>query len=158
MSEEIEKRAAEFGTKKMRLEELRIAPEIGQRKSRWSPGLLRKVSEVEVRAANKRMVVRIEEDTGETIGWRYPDVTIGSQKINITQEDAKKIANTEVDIPDDAVFDSVRLLKRGSVGYTYTVKWDHVVNGIPVEGDFLVVKINPETGEVTSVIKNWSVL
>lgn len=158
MSEEIEKRAAEFATKKMRLEELRIAPEIGQRKSRWSPGLLRKVSEVEVRAANKRMVVRIEEDTGETIGWRYPDVTIGSQKINITQEDAKKIANTEVDIPDDAVFDSVRLLKRGAVGYTYTVKWDHVVNGIPVEGDFLVVKINPETGEVTSVTKNWSVL
>lgn len=158
MSEEIEKRAAEFVTKKMRLEELRIAPEIGQRKSSWSPGLLRKVSEVEVRAANKRMVVRIEEDTGETIGWRYPDVTIGSQKINITQEDAKKIAKTEVDIPDDAVFDSVRLLKRGAVGYTYTVKWDHVVNGIPVEGDFLVVKINPETGEVTSVTKNWSVL
>ena len=158
MSEEIEKRAKEFVTKKLRLEELRVTPEIGRKKSRWSPGLLKKVSEVEVRTADKRMVVRIEEDTGETVGWRYSDVTIASQKVKITKEDALKIAENEVEMPDDAVFDSIRLLKRGAVGYTYTVKWNHVVDGIPVDGDFIVVKINPETGEVTSVTKNWSVL
>ena len=158
MSEEIEKRAKEFVTKKLRLEELRVTPKIGRKKSRWSPGLLKKVSEVEVRTADKRMVVRIEEDTGETVGWRYSDVTIASQKVKITKEDALKIAENEVEMPDDAVFDSIRLLKRGAVGYTYTVKWNHVVDGIPVDGDFIVVKINPETGEVTSVTKNWSVL
>jgi hypothetical protein len=157
MTEEIEKRATEFAAKKMRLDERRAAPEVGERRSRWSPGLLKRVSDVEVRSTEKRMVVRIEEDTGETVGWRYPDVTIGSQRVNITQEEAKRKAEKEVDVPEDAVFESTRLLRRGSAGYTYSVRWGHAVDGIPVEGDFLVVKINPETGEVTSVTKNWSV-
>lgn len=158
MTEEIEKRATEFAAKKMRLDERRAAPEVGERRSRWSPGLLKRVSDVEVRSPEKRMVVRIEEDTGETVGWRYPDVTVGSQRVNITQEEARRKAEEEVDIPEDATYESTRLLRRGSAGYTYSVRWGHVLDGIPVEGDFLVVKINPETGEVTSVTKNWSVL
>jgi hypothetical protein len=33
-----------------------------------------------------------------------------------------------------------------------------VVDDILVEGDFIVVKINPETKDVISATKNWSVI
>jgi len=164
MSEEIEKKAKEFARKKMHLRSRRATPKVSRKKSRWSPGLLKKVSEIELettneRARSKRMVVRIEDDTGDTIGWRYSDVAIGAKKVKITEEDALQIAKTELEeIPEDAKLDSVRLLNRGTAGFTYNVRWNHIVEDIPVEGDFLVVKINPETGEVTSVTKNWSVL
>lgn len=56
------------------------------------------------------------------------------------------------------MFDSIELLDRGSLGFIYYVKWNHNIDDIPVEGDFLSVKINPETKEVISVTKNWSVI
>jgi hypothetical protein len=153
-----EEKAKELATKKLRLKERRIAPEIGEKKSRWSPGLLRKISEVEVRAAEQSMVARIDEETGEAVGWRYPGRTIGSKAVKLTEEEAIKIAKSEVEVPEDAVFESVEFLDRGAPGVTCFVRWKHVVDDTPVEGDFIVVKINPETKDVISATKNWSVI
>lgn len=160
MSQEkkIEEKVKKLATKKLRLRGKKIAPEIGEKTSRWSPGLLRKISEVEVRAAEQSIVARIDEETGETVGWRYPGRTIGSKVVKLTEEEAIKIAKSEVEVPEDAVFESVELLDRGAVGLTFFVRWKHVVGGIPVEGDFIVVKINPETKAVISTTKNWSVV
>ena len=160
MSQEkkIEKKVKELATKKLRLREKRIAPEIGKKTSRWSPSLLRKISEVEVRAAEQSIVARIDEETGETVGWRYPGRAIGSKVVKLTEEEAIKIAESELVVPEDAVFESVELLDRGAPGLTYFVRWKHVVSGIPVEDDFIVVKINPETKAVISTTKNWSVV
>jgi hypothetical protein len=154
----IEEKAKELATKKLRLREKRIAPEIGEKTSRWSPGLLRKISEVEVRAAEQSIVARIDEETGETVGWRYPGRTIGSRVVKLTEEEAIKIAKSEVEVPKDAVFESVEFLDRGAPGLTCFVRWKHVIDDIPVEGDFIVVKINPETKAVISTTKNWSVI
>lgn len=154
----IEEMAKELATKKLRLREKRIAPEIGEKTSRWSPGLLRKISEVEVRAAEQSIVARIDEETGETVGWRYPRRTIGSRVVKLTEEEAIKIAKSELEVPNDAVFESVEFLDRGAPGLTCFVRWKHVIDDIPVEGDFIVVKINPETKAVISATKNWSVI
>jgi hypothetical protein len=156
--DKIVRKAKEVATEKLRLKERRIAPEIGETKSRWSPGLLRTISEVEVRAAEQSIAVRIDEETGETIGWRYPDRTIGSRAVNLTEEEAIGIAKSEVEVPEDAVFESVEFLDRGAPGLTCFVRWKHVVDDILVEGDFIVVKINPETKDVISATKNWSVI
>jgi len=155
---QIEEKAKVLAVRKLRLEETRVAPEIGEKKSMWVPGLLRKVSEVEVRAAEQSVVARIDEETGETLGWRYPKRAIGSPIIKLTEEEAIRIARSEVDIPGDAQLDGVELLGRGAAGSVYIVKWKHVVDGIPVEGDFVAVKINPETKEIISVTSNWSVI
>lgn len=154
----IEEKAKELALRKLRLEKVRATPEIEEKRSRWVPGLLKKVSEVEMRAAEQSIIVRIDEETGEAVGWRYPDKKIGSEVVKLTKEDAIKIATSEVEIPVDAELDSVELLDRGAPGLTYFVRWKHTIEGIPVEGDFILVKINPETGAVISVTKNWSVV
>ena len=156
--ENLEKKAKKIAIKRLNLEEKRISPEIGQKKSKWSPGLLRNIVNIEVRAAEKSILTRFDEKTEEIIGWRYPDRSIGSKDVKINKDEALDIAKSEVDIPHDAVFDSIDLLDRGSPGLIYYVKWNHYIDDIPVEGDFLSVKINPETKEIISVTKNWSVI
>jgi hypothetical protein len=154
--DKIMEKAKEIAIAKLRLAEKRAVPEIREFKSSWSPGLLRKIAEVEVRAAEQSIVARIDEDTGETVGWRYPERTIGGRVIKLTEEEAVRIAKSEIEIPDDAILESVEFVNRGSPGFSCLVKWKHVVNNIPVEGDFVVVKINPETKAVISATKNWS--
>lgn len=156
--ENLEKKAKEIAIKRLKLEDKRISPEIGEKKSKWSPGLLRMIVNIEVRAAKESILTRFDEKNEEVIGWRYLDRSIGSKVVKINKDEALEIAKSEVDIPDDAVFDSIDLLDRGSPGLIYYIKWNHFVDDIPVEGDFLSVKINPETTEVISVTKNWSVI
>lgn len=154
----IEEKAKALAIQKLKLEAARVSPEIGETKSFWVPGVLRKVSEVEVRAAEQSVVARIDAETGETLGWRYPKRAISSPIVKLTEEEAIRIARSEVEIPSDAQLDGVELLNRGVTGSVYIVKWKHVVDGIPVEDDFIAVKINPETKEVVSATKNWSVI
>jgi hypothetical protein len=104
------------------------------------------------------MIARIDEETGEVIGWRYPHRPSGSKAVKLTEEEAIGIAKSEVEVPEDAVFESVEFLDRGAPGLTCFVRWKHVVDDLPVEGDFIVVKINPETKDVISATKNWSVI
>jgi len=156
--EEIDNKVREFISKKLKVEDARLAPEIGKKKRSWSPGLLREVIEVKARAADQSMIVRLDGETQETIGWRYTDRAIASRTVNLSKEEAFELAESEIEIPFDAEIDSVELLNRGTPGKTYSVKWKHIVDGLEVEGDFIVVKINPRTGEVISVTKNWSVV
>jgi len=158
-NENLEKKAKEIAIKKFKLEKARIIPEIKEKKkSKWSPGLLKNIVNIEVRAADKSILTRFDEKTEEIIGWRYPNRSISSKVVKITKDEALDIAKSEVEIPNDAVFDTIDLLDRGSAGFIYFVKWNHYIDDIPVEGDFLSVKINPETKEVISVTKNWSVI
>ena len=101
-------------------------------------------------------MVRVDQDTGETLGWRYSDTSVASPTIKITKEEALRIAQSEIEIPTDAELESVEMSNRGGIGYTCIVKWKHIVQGIEVENDFIIVKINPETRAVISVMKNWS--
>jgi hypothetical protein len=154
----IEEKAIALAMEKMGLRDSRVTPEVAKKKSKWEPGLLRKVSEVEVRAEDQSMLARLDEDTTEIIGWRYPDRVIGSKAIQLTREEAIRIAESEVEIPEDAILESVDFLDRGAPGTTCIVTWKHVIDDISVEGDFVVVKINPETKSVISATKNWSVI
>lgn len=156
MTEKAKEKAIRVALEKLRLEAERVSPEIRRSKTEWNPVLLRKVAEVELRAEERSMLVRMDEDTGETLGWRYQDVDVGSDMVSITKEEALETAEKEVEVPDDAELRKAELLERGSAGYTYTVEWRHVVEGLEVENDFIIVKINPGTGRVVSVTKNWS--
>jgi hypothetical protein len=155
---QIEEKAIAFAIEKMGLRDRRLTPEVRKKKSRWDPGLLRQISEVELRAEDQGMLAKFDEESAEIVGWRYPDRAIGSGVVQLTEEEAIGIAGSEVEIPEDAVFESVEFLDRGAPGTTCIVKWKHVVDGIPVERDFVVVKINPETKNVISASKNWSVI
>ena len=156
LSEEINKKSIKIALEKLKLRETRTAPEIVGSSSRWNPVLLRKVSETTVRAEGRSVMVRVDEDTGEMIGWRYLDAATASPKIKTTKEEALRIAQSEIELPANAELESVEMINRGGAGYTAIVKWKHMVKGIEVENDYIMVKINPETGEVISVTKNWS--
>ena len=156
MSSELEKNAIKIALKKLKMETTRAAPDIVRSISRWNPVLLRRISEVSVRADERSIMVRQDVDTGETMGWRYTDALPSSIQIKITKEEAFDIATKEVDVSDDAVLDSIELQNKGSTGYVYLVKWIHMINDIEVENDYIIVKINPETAEVISATKNWS--
>ena len=156
LTNEMNKRSIEVALEKLKLKETRTPPEIVRSSSRWNPVLLRRISETTVRADERSVMVRIDQDTGETIGWRYTDTSIASPKIKITKEEALRIAESEIEIPNDAELESVEMFSRGDIGYTCTVKWRHLVQGIEVENDYIMVKINPETREVISAMKNWS--
>jgi hypothetical protein len=156
LSNEINKRSIDVALEKLKLKKTRTPPEIVKRSSQWNPVLLRRISETTVRADERSLMVRLDQDTGETMGWRYTDTAIASQKIKITKEEALRIAKAEIEIPNDAELESVEMFNRGGIGYTCIVKWKHLIQGIEVENDFIMVKINPETRAVISVMKNWS--
>ncbi len=126
------------------------------RKSAWSPSLLRNLHEIDVRSDAGSMTVRIDGDTQEAIGWRYSDRPTRADSVQMTEEEAVAIAEAEIDVPPTAVLDSVDFVDRGTPGVRCSVMWKRVIDGIEVEGDFVYVKINPETREVISAIKNWS--
>lgn len=156
LSDEIRKKSMEIALEKLKLKEKRAMPEIVRSSSRWNPVLLRKISETTVRAEGRSVMVRVDEDTGEMIGWRYLDAATASPKIKITKEEALRIAQSEIELPADAELESVEMVSRGGAGYAAIVKWKHMVKGIEVENDYVMVKINPETREVISVTRNWS--
>lgn len=156
MSTELEKNAIKIALEKLKMDGTRAPPDIVRSSTRWNPVLLRRISEVSVRADERAMMVRQDVDTGETIGWRYTDTQPSSTQVKLTKEEALEIAKEEIDIPSDAVLDSVELQNKGSAGYVYLVKWMHMIDNIEVENDYILVKINPETKEVISATINWS--
>jgi hypothetical protein len=156
LSDEIREKSMKIALEKLKLKETRAAPEIVRSSSRWNPVLLRKISENTVRAEGRSVMVRVDEDTGEMIGWRYLDAATASPKIKITEEEALTIAQSEIKLPAGAELESVEMVNRGSAGYAAIVKWKHIVKNIEVENDYIMVKINPETREVISVTKIWS--
>ena len=154
--EQIKTKALELARKKLNLDG-NFIPRIVKKKSRWSSGLLRHIVEFEVKIDDKTILTTFDEETDESIGWRYPNIPIGSKTLKINKEDAVEIAKSEIDsIPQEAVLKSVECLNRGSPGFTYFVLWKHFIENIEVEGDFISVKINPETREIISVTINWS--
>lgn len=156
LTNNITQKSLEVALEILKIKRTKTPPEIVRSSSRWNPVLLRKISETTVRVDERCVMVRMDQDTGETIGWRYTDTAISSLKIKITKEEALRIAESEIQIPTDAELESVEILSRGDIGYTCIVKWRHLVQGIEVENDYILVKINPETREVISVMKNWS--
>lgn len=155
-SENLNEKAIKIALERLKMTRTRTPPEILKSRSRWNPVLLRNISEVTVRANDRSVIVRQDIDTGETIGWRYSDTPPSSTQINITKEEALDIALSEIEIPDDAVLDTIDLMGRGNLTHVYVAKWKHLVNGIEVENDYIIVKINPESKEVISVTTNWS--
>lgn len=156
MKNEIKKRALEIALEKLELERTEAQPEITKSTTQWNPVLLRNISEITVRSAEESIIIRLDQDTGENVGWRYPEKRISSKRIEITKEEALEIAKSEIEIPNDAELEFIKMFNRGGIGHTSIVKWKHLVQGIEVENDYIIVKINPETRDVISVIKNWS--
>ena len=155
MSSELDKKAIKIALEKLKMKSTRAPPDITSF-TRWNPVSLRRISEVTVRANERAMMIRQDADTGETIGWRYTDTSPSSTQIKITKEEALDIATKEIDLPNDAILDSIELQTKGSAGYVYLAKWMHMIDNIEVENDYVIVKINPETKEVISATKNWS--
>jgi len=125
---------------------------------RWSPGYMRKIWETEIPTLfrGKKTTVKIDAETGEVVGWYNPLAAEIADEVLIDKETAINLAKTKVEIPSDAKLKEVTFTSHGQVGFRCLVKWEHEVKGVPIEGDFIQVRINPKTKEVISISKTWS--
>jgi len=101
------------------------------------------------------LLVRLDERTGDVVGWRYPANFSAGKKIAITEEKALALAKKELAVPKDAECEGVRFHDHGDGGKVAEVRWQRFAGGIPVLDDYIRVKIQAETNKVISVAYFW---
>ena len=91
--------------------------------------------------------------TGEPVSW-YVDFLANADKPGLPAEQALRVAETVAQPPEDA-----ELVESGyetQAGRTFfRARWEHLHDGLPVEGDYIEVLVNGQVGKAFSWSKVW---
>lgn len=112
-------------------------------------------AEVALRQFFADITVRIDAETGELLSWIIPERYKGATETTIDLEQSLRLASELVEIPDDAEIEEMTQETQPDSHITNII-WRHVVNGLEVEGDCIIVQINSKTKEFISMAKVWN--
>ncbi len=99
--------------------------------------------------------IRLNASTGETISWYLDFLAIGCDA-SMPPADAVALAIQVAEPPADAVLEESGYDNMAGRSF-FRVRWKHVIEGIPVEGDYIDVLINGKHRKVFSLSKVWRV-
>ncbi|WP_418315126.1 hypothetical protein [Piscinibacter sakaiensis] len=126
---------------------LLLSPAGGQTASAGAPMTL---------AVNSRLSdcsVRLNARSGETLSW-YLDVLATGGSEAMPADQALALAIEVAQPPDDAVLASSAYETMADRCF-FRARWDHVVGGIPVEGDYIEVLINGQHRKAFALSRIW---
>ena len=97
--------------------------------------------------------LRLNALNGETISW-YLDVLASGGTEAMPPDAALALATQVAQPPADAVLDGAGYETMAGRSF-YRARWRHVVNGVPVEGDYVEVLVNGKHQKAFSLSRVW---
>lgn len=97
--------------------------------------------------------VQLSPITGEARGWHFHELGRDSDD-TIDAARALEIATAAAAPPEGAELEQSGYEEQGGE-QVFVARWRHVVNGIPVERDFIHVLVNGATGKPFLVQRHW---
>ncbi|MEO8280517.1 MAG: hypothetical protein ABI564_12555 [Ideonella sp.] len=97
--------------------------------------------------------IRLNATTGETISWYLDFLALGCDA-SMPPADAVALATQVAEPPANAVLDESGYDIMAGRSF-FRARWKHVLDGIPVEGDYIEVLINGKHRKVFSLSKVW---
>ncbi len=99
--------------------------------------------------------IRLNATSGDTISWYLDFLSLGCDR-SMPPADAVALATQVAEPPADAVLEESGYDIVAGRSF-FRVRWKHVIDGIPVEGDYIDVMINGKHRKVFSLSKVWRV-
>lgn len=97
--------------------------------------------------------IRLNATTGDTISWYLDFLAVGCDA-SMPPSDAVALATQVAEPPADAVLDESGYDIVATRSF-FRVRWKHVRDGIPVEGDYIEVLINGKHRKAFALSKVW---
>lgn len=97
--------------------------------------------------------VQLSAVTGEQLGWHFHELGRDSDD-TVEAVRALEIATAAAAPPEGAELDHSGYEEQGGEP-VFVARWRHLVNGIPVERDFIHVLVNGATGKPFLVQRSW---
>lgn len=97
--------------------------------------------------------VQLNAEDGAVLGW-YFDLLGENSADKITTADALRAAEEAAQPPADAVLAYARYEDVGG-RLVFVAHWGRVLDGVPVERDFLHVYVNGSTGRAFGLFRKW---
>lgn len=97
--------------------------------------------------------IRLNATTGDTISWYLDFLAIGCDA-SMPPGDAVELATQVAVPPADAVLEESGYDNMAGRSF-FRVRWKHMLEGIPVEGDYIEVLINGKLRKAFSLSKVW---
>jgi len=99
--------------------------------------------------------VHLDADNGELLYRCVDRLSDPPTSAEMTREEAEQAAASLVEIPRNARLASFRHEPFAPERKMVRLEWEHVHDGVRVEGDYLRVVIHPETHRLVSVARKW---
>ena len=96
-----------------------------------------------------------DADSGQFLGYTISRYALPASEAEMSKDAAIAAASKAVDIPADAELVSFAHVPAGDKGKVVRLEWQHVHQGMRVNGDFLWVVVHPETGRVIEYFRKW---
>lgn len=97
--------------------------------------------------------VKLNAEDGETLGW-YFDLLAEDSNDTLPAAEAQRAAETAAQPPPDAVLAYARYEDVAGRS-VFVAHWGRVVDGVPVERDYIHAYVNGRTGRVFGVFRKW---
>ena len=99
--------------------------------------------------------VYIDADTGQVIGYSIPRYARPATDAEMSRDDAIAAASAVVDVPPDAELQSFYHVQYRPRTKAARLEWQHVHQGMRVDGDSFWVVVHPETRRVIEYFRKW---
>lgn len=99
--------------------------------------------------------VKLDAQTGEPLTYSIDRLSDPPTSVQLTEEDALKLLARSFNIPPDAELASLRHFEFAQGRHMIEMVWNHVYQGLRVDGDRLRVVMHPETGRVVAWERYW---
>ena len=100
--------------------------------------------------------VKLNAEDGVLLGW-YFDLLAEDGGNTISAPDAQRAAEQAAEPPADAVLAYARY-EEVAGRPIFVAHWNHVVQGVPVERDYIHVYVNGKSGRVFGLFRKWHVV
>ena len=91
--------------------------------------------------------------TGEQMSWRFSVLREGLKR-RLDEEVCLDVAREAAQLPADAVLKAYGYEDIGNEP-VFSARWSHIHQGLPVEGDYIEVFVNGETGKAYALHRKW---
>ena len=109
---------------------------------------------VSVEAPLSSYVSRCNARTGEPLGWFFERMMVGLDQGGVPESECLLAAREAAAPPEGAVLHRFGFEDVGG-SPVFVAHWRHEHDGIPVEGDSIVVNVNGRTGKPFSLHRRW---
>jgi hypothetical protein len=97
---------------------------------------------------------RYNARTGEPLSWFFELLMAGLDQGGVPESECLMAARKAADAPPGAVLERCGYTDVGGLP-VFEAAWLHVHEGVHVEGDGIVVRVNGRTGRPYSLVRRW---